>query len=76
MSTENNKMIIKLPMATFEDVAKMPLYDTNGRLYNFKEKMTMVRSAYKEVTPEIIRTDVWKRVDNTWDFLDAGKFKI
>ena len=76
MSTENNKMIIKLPMSVFEDVAKLPLYDTNQRLYNFKEKMTMVRSAYKEVTPEIIRTDVWKRVDNTWDFLDAGKFKI
>ena len=52
-------------------VSKFNIY-LNGRPLNFGDKMKRVHDIYKNWTTEIIRTDVWKRLETSWEFMDQG----
>ena len=52
-------------------VSKFNIY-LNGQPLKFGEKMKRVHDIYKNWTTEIIRTDVWKRLETSWEFMDQG----
>ena len=75
-SSEEVFSICKMPKETFEMVAKLNIH-VNGQPMCFGEKMKQVRKIYKNMTTEIIRTDVWKRLETSWEFINQGQeFKI
>ena len=39
---------------------------------NFKDKIKNCRDIYKNVTTEIIKSDLWKGQEKSWEFIDQG----
>ena len=75
-TSEQEFLLCKMPKETFEMVSKLEIH-VNGQPLGFGDKMKRVRDIYKNWTTEIIRTDVWKRLETTWEFMDQGiKFAI